>query len=118
MPVLVSWLVGAVLAVLAGWAVIGTVGDRRPADAQLYGLAVVEVLLLLRALVLGGRLVAGFEVDSTVTVVGYLISTVLVLPVGVVWGVSDRSRWGNGVLAVACATGIVLEVRLVQVLGA
>jgi hypothetical protein len=43
---------------------------------------------------------------------------VTLLPVGVGWGIADRSRWGNGVFAIAAATEAVLVMRLVQIWNA
>lgn len=112
-----AWVLVAAALVLAVWGVVGAVRAARPAGLQLLGMAVLEVALLLQAAVAGVRLVGGADVGSTGTVVAYLVASVVVLPAGALWGIADRSRWGNGVIAVACVTAAVLVVRLVQVWG-
>lgn len=112
-----AWvLVGASL-LLAAWAVVGAVRAARPGNAQLLTLAVLELLLVVQAVVAGVRLAGGAEVGNVATVVGYLVVSVVAVPAGVLWGIADRSRWGNGVIAVACVVAAVLVVRLVQVWG-
>lgn len=113
--VLARVLIAASL-VLAAWALVGAVRASRPGNAQLVALAVLELLLVLQALVVGIRLVGGADVPKA-TVVGYLLVSVVAVPAGVFWGVADRSRWGNGVIAIACVVTAVLVVRLVQVWG-
>jgi hypothetical protein len=50
-----------------------------------------------------------------VTFAGYLLTSVLLLPVGAFWAIGERSRWGNGVLALAGAVTAVVVLRLLQV---
>ncbi|HZI96820.1 MAG TPA: hypothetical protein VFD41_04760 [Actinomycetales bacterium] len=113
----VAWVLVAACLALALWGVVGSVRAARPAGPQLLGMAVLEVALLVQAVVAGVRLVGGADVPSTGTVVAYLVVSVIVLPAGALWGIADRSRWGNGVIAVSCLTAAVLVVRLVQVWG-
>ena len=109
-------LVAAML-VLAGWAVQAAVRGRRPSGAQLVALAVAEAVLLVQAV---GGVVALARTDhevSTPTFVGYLLASVVVLPLGTLWGIADHSRWGNGVIAIACVVVAVVMLRLLQVWG-
>lgn len=110
-----AWAVSGACLVLAVWAVVGAVRNRRPSGPQLLGLAVTEVLLLVQALVGVVLLVRGQHAVSTVVFAGYLLASVLLLPAGTFWGIADRSRWGNGVIAVACAAVVVVVLRMVQV---
>lgn len=114
----VVWVLVAVSLVLALWALVGSVRAARPSGAQMVALGVLEVLLLVQAVVAGVRLAAGADVESAVGVVGYLLVSVVVLPAGVLWGIGDRSRWGNGVIAASCVTTAAVVLRLVQVWGA
>lgn len=100
------------------WAAVAAARGQRVSDAQLLVAGGVETALLAQ-LVLGLFLLwrGGTGVDG-VTFVGYLLTSVLVLPVGVFWAVGERSRWGNGVLAFAGVVVAVLVLRLVQVWGA
>jgi hypothetical protein len=62
-----------------------------------------------------GLLLSGQRpVSSVVEFLGYQLATVLVLPAGVAWSLADRSRWGAGVLAVACLSVAVMTVRMNQ----
>ena len=113
----VAWVLVSAGLVLAVWGVVGAVRAARPSGPQLLAMAVLETCLLLQAAVAGVHLAGGADVPSTGTVVAYLVVSVLVLPAGAFWGIADRSRWGNGVIAVACVVAAVLTVRLVQVWG-
>jgi hypothetical protein len=104
--------------VVGGWAALAAARERRVSGAQLVVAAVVEVALLVQAgiaLVLLGT--GGRGVDA-VTFVGYLVTSVLLLPVGAFWAIGERSRWGNGVLALSGVVVAVVVLRLVQVWGA
>ncbi|MFP5347125.1 MAG: hypothetical protein ACLGIA_08860 [Actinomycetes bacterium] len=108
---------GAASLALAVWSLLGAVLNRRPSGPQLVGLAVVEVGLLVQAVVGVVALVRGGHHTSGVVFAGYLLASVLLLPIGTAWGIADRSRWGNGVLAIACAAVAVVVLRLLQVWG-
>ncbi|NUT54317.1 MAG: hypothetical protein HOV94_44560 [Saccharothrix sp.] len=56
------------------------------------------------------------ELDRA-TFVGYLLGVAVVLPLGAVWSVAERSRWGAGVLAVTCLSVPVMVLRLDQLWG-
>lgn len=78
-------------------------------------LMVLELGLLVQ-LVAGIVELAGTDRDvSGVVFVSYLVGALLVPPIGLVWAVAEKSRWGSGVLAVACLVAVVLELRLEQV---
>lgn len=78
-------------------------------------LGVVEAGLLAQ-LVVGIVQLTGTERDvSGVIFIGYLVGLLLVLPVGALWALAERSRWGAGALAVACLVVPILELRAYQV---
>jgi hypothetical protein len=84
-------------------------------DPLFWLLAVVEVGLLAQ-LVGGVVALARTERDiDAATFAGYLATIWLVLPLGVAWAASEKSRWGSGVLLVACLTVAVMLLRLRQV---
>jgi hypothetical protein len=111
----VAYVVGALATVTLVWSLGLLVANRSLTDSLFWGLALVEVALLIQS-------VAGFvalgktsrPVDG-VTFGAYLVTIVLVLPAATLWGVSDKTRWGTGVLAVGCFTVVVLLARLVQI---
>lgn len=80
-----------------------------------YVIAVVEALLVV-ALVWGIVAVANAdrEVEKTLFL-SYLITTVLIPPAAVLWGIGDKSRWGTGVVAVGLFTVSVMLIRTHQI---
>jgi hypothetical protein len=112
-----AWPVAGASLVLALWSTLGAAANRRPSGPQLVCLAVLEVALLVQAVLGVVAMVRGDHPISAVTFAGYLIASVLLLPAGTAWGIADRSRWGNGVLAIACFALAVVMLRLMQVWG-
>lgn len=109
-----AWSTVVFAAVLAGWCLIAAIRGVRPSRNQLIAAMVLAGLLVVQAV--GGFIalaVTDRQVDA-VTFVGYHLTTVTVLLAGVAWGIADRSRWGNGVFAIASATQVVLVIRLMQ----
>jgi hypothetical protein len=107
--------------VAALWSLVLVVADRpiTLATKPTLGLAAVVVLLevgLLVQAVAATVAVLGGDRDGldVATFFGYLIAVVAVLPVGAFWALGDRSRWGAGVLAVACMSVPVMILRLNQ----
>ncbi|MEU5693110.1 hypothetical protein [Actinosynnema sp. NPDC020468] len=106
--------------VAAAWSVLLAILDHpiTLSTKPTLGLAV-AVLTLEAGLVV--QLIAGIvQVASTdreletATFVGYLIGVVVVLPLGAFWSLAERSRWGAGVLAVACLSVPVMVLRMSQ----
>ncbi|HEX5532995.1 MAG TPA: hypothetical protein VFX33_04565 [Actinomycetales bacterium] len=110
-----AWVLAGAALVLAIWALAGAVRNVRPSGPQLAGLAVLEVALLVQAVIGAVALARTDRPVSAVTFVGYLIASVLLLPAGTLWGIADRSRWGNGVIAIACFAVSVVVLRMVQI---
>lgn len=111
----VAVILGTGAAALALWSLVAAVRGVRPSTGQLVAAAVLEGALLLQTIVgVVLMLTSGRDVDA-VTFVGYHLMALTVLVLGVGWGIADRSRWGNGVFAIAAATEIVLVLRLVQI---
>ncbi|MFE9750285.1 hypothetical protein ACFYOT_35725 [Saccharothrix saharensis] len=111
--------------VAALWSLVLVVTDRpiTLATKPTLGLAAVVVLLeaglLVQAVVAAVRVFGADrgEVDLA-TFLGYLVASIAVLPVGAFWALGDRSRWGAGVLAVACLSVPVMVLRLDQLWAA
>ena len=81
------------------WTVLGVLG-------------VVEVLLVAQ-LVVGIVQLSGTDRDvSGPFFVGYLIGSLLILPIGAFWALAESSRWGAGALAIACLVIPIVELRL------
>ncbi|MFI9009165.1 hypothetical protein ACIGNX_18255 [Actinosynnema sp. NPDC053489] len=111
--------------VAALWSLVLVVTDRpiTLATKPTLGLAAVVVLLevglLVQAVVAAVDALTGDRGDlEPATFLGYLVAVVAVLPVGSFWALGDRSRWGAGVLAVACLSVPVMILRLNQLWAA
>jgi hypothetical protein len=110
--------VAALTAALLVWSLVLLAIDRPLNDALFWGLAVAEAALVIQSI--AGFVALGLRsrpIDG-VTFGAYLVTIALTLPVAVLWGVSDKTRWGMGVVSVGCVTVIVLLVRLLQIWGA
>ena len=104
-----------VLAVAAGvYVALG----RTPDTLLVGACAVIEIALVVQAVIGIGQAATGDRAMDTFTFVGYLVGALLVLPAGVVWSLSERSRGATAVLVVAAVTVAFLIVRLGQVYGA
>lgn len=98
------------LAVLSG---VYVALDRSPDKVMIALLAVLEVGLLVQAVIGIGQVVGGGD-DLGVTFVGYLVAAVVVLPLGLLWSLGERSRGATAVLLVALLTVAFLVLRVVQ----
>jgi hypothetical protein len=71
-----------------------------------------EVLLVVRALAGVGTVTGDDPPDSMSTHVGYLVSSVCILPIAMRSIEGDRAVWSSGVIAVATLAVTVIAVRL------
>lgn len=112
-PVAVALVVALLL--LAAWTA-GLAGrDRRAGDRTLYALAGAEAVLVVQVLVAAVRTIAGERPDSLGAFVGYLLVTPFLLPLGLLYSVEERTRWGTLVLTVSCLATAVVVLRLLDV---
>jgi asparagine N-glycosylation enzyme membrane subunit Stt3 len=89
-------------------------GERPPwLDSMAWML---EVLLVIRALAGLGALAGGDSPASATTHVGYLISSVCVIPIALRSVAEDRGPWSIGVVAVAVLAVGVISVRMMMTL--
>ena len=106
------------ISLCVGLAIIGlAVADRRPLTLLAYGLVVAEVAALVQVLVAVVQAVRGERPQEVATFVGYALTSVLAPPIGAVWALSDKSRWGTGAAGVAVLVLAVLTLRMQQVWG-
>ena len=104
--------------VLAAWSLLTALLDRPTGPTHLAAAALVElgvVTLAARAVI---TLLAGDDRPAEVaTFLGYLITTLALLPTGVVLARMEPTRWGSAILCGAALIIPVLVVRLQQVWG-
>lgn len=103
---------------LLAWAVWFAIRDRAVILRQLWGASVVEVALLVQVAVAGVLAAQGRHAADGVTFWGYQLTALMVLPFAALWAFAERSRWSSVVLAVATATVMFLEYRMLQIWGA
>jgi hypothetical protein len=116
-PVTEPLVVGlVVLSLLLALVALGHLAvNRKPTLWLLGGLALLEVGLLLQ-LVLGVvLLVAGDHDVSAFTFVGYLVATLVILPLGTLWALAEPTRSGTAVLVLTTLVIPFLIVRLQQI---
>lgn len=108
-------LVVVLALILAGWATWRTIRDQPVVLRQLWGAAVVEAFLLVEVGVAIVLTVGGSPPADVPTFWGYLVTTLVVLPVAAAWAFAERTRWSSVVLLVAAVTVAFLQYRLLQV---
>ena len=111
-PLAVAVIAGSL--VMAGWSFLLVALTRGPQVSLLVGLGVLEALLLAQAVVAAVQLAGGDRPAETGVFVAYLVVSVVAVPAGALWALTDRSRWGPAVLGVACLVVAVLVLRLEQ----
>lgn len=108
----------AIAAVVVVWLVVLVALDRQPNDWLYAALALLE-LGLVAQLVIGLVRLGGDHAGVNVAAyVGYLVGSLMILPVAFLWSVGERSRAGTGVLLVAVVVLPVLFLRLHQLWSA
>src|SRR3954463_15646568 len=107
------------VAVVVAVLLVGLIAlDRQPNDWVYGALALLEVGLVAQLVVGLGRLGGEHGGVNVVAYVGYLVGSLVVLPVAFLWSVGERTRSGTGVLLVAVIVIPVLFLRLQQLWSA
>jgi hypothetical protein len=112
---LVWAVVGALCAIAFVVVVVQLVRDVPASNLVDALLALVEVGLLVQLVVGIVKVTDAPAHVSTVTYVGYLVGSLLILPAAWIWSQAERSRGGLGVLLVGIAVVPFLFLRLHQV---
>lgn len=108
-------LSAALAVVLAGWAGWRAARDLPVIWRQLQASAVVEAVLAIQAVVAVVMAATHGAPSDAATFWGYLVTTLIILPVAAAWSFAERTRWSSVVLLVAALTVAFLQLRLVQV---
>lgn len=100
---------------LAAAALLPTALNRSLRVLHLLGAAVVEVVVLVQAVVAAARLIGGYRPEQPALFVGYLLAALVILPLGALLAIAERSRWSGAVLAVAslALTGITWRLQMI-----
>jgi heme/copper-type cytochrome/quinol oxidase subunit 4 len=111
-------VLGVVAVVVALWLVVLLARDVQPDDYLYAALGLIEIGLLVQ-LVIGLVMVTGDHGGvNAPAYVGYLVGSLVILPVGFLWSLGERTRAGTGVLLVAVLVVPVLFLRLHQLWAA
>ena len=118
MVVPLSVVVVALSGALALWATWFVVRDRAVVLRQLWGGALVEVVLVVQAVVTLVVVLGGRGLHAPAEFWGYVVAQLVVLPVAAAWAFAERTRWSSVVLLVGAVTVAFLEYRLLHLWGA
>ena len=101
--------------VLAAWGFGLVLLNRPPTISLLAGGAVLEILLI--GFLIGGivQMLDSSRHFARAEFVGYLVATVIIPPVGAVWGWGEKTRSGTAVLAIAFLIIPIMVIRTQQV---
>ncbi len=110
-PVL-TWLVVALCLVLGAWAAWRAARDEPVVLRQLVGAGVVEAVLVVQLVAAAVLLATGHEVADGVTLWGYLVTVLFVLPAAGVVSFVERTRWSSVILVLAALTTGFLQYRI------
>jgi hypothetical protein len=116
---MIEWFAWAQVsvAVVAGvlCIVLGLAG-RAPADLTMGAALLVELLLIAQTVVaVVAPAVGNAPSGSALEFWVYLVTAAIIPPLGVVWGLVDRTRWSTVVLGVACLAVAVMVARMQQI---
>jgi hypothetical protein len=107
-----------VVMVLAGgsmlWGFLTAAVRKPPGAAQLLFAAAVELAAIVQLVVAVVQLATGFRPAELGTTIGYLVVSVLLIPLAWFWANNERTRWSGVVLAVAAAGLLVMTSRLLS----
>lgn len=115
---MIDWLANTIMVaslLLAGWSLVSAFLGRPMNIAHLIGIGALEVLLIAQVAVSTVLLVGGERPEQLAVFLSYLVTVVLVPPLCALWGLTERSKWGPGVIAFACLVLPALIVRLQQI---
>ena len=105
-----------IVALLIGaWCFVAAARDRWIGRPHLVGLVVVEAALLAQAIVAVVRIAGGERPEEFATFLGYLVTSVVVLPLAVALSFMERTRWGAVIAGAGAVVVAVLTLRLQQV---
>lgn len=109
---LLTWLVIALCVALGGWAAVRAVRDQPVILRQLLGAGVVEAVLIVQIVVIAVLQGTGAAVAEPVTLWGYAISVLFILPAAAAVSFLERTRWSSVILVLAALTTGFLQYRI------
>ena len=99
---------------LGAWSGLQAYRRRPTTDAQMIGAIVLEAALMAQTLIAIGKLIAGAELDESVTFIAYSLGILLPVPLGFYLARIERTRWGSLSLCFTAVVVAVMTLRLMQ----
>lgn len=91
--------------------------QRAPGTVNFYLALAAELALLVQLVIAIVKLAGPASAAEPVTFVGYLVASVLIVPIAVFWMIAERTKWGAVVLGIGYLVQVVVMYRLLQVWG-
>lgn len=107
------WVPLALALALAVWAAVRSVRDQPMVTRQLIAGGVIEAALLIQIVVVIVAVTVG-DHGAGVTLWGYLIVALVMMPAAAVVAMVERTRWSSVALIIACVTVAVMQLRIHQ----
>jgi bacteriorhodopsin len=101
--------------VVAAWCFVAAARNRWIDWSHLIGLIVVELALLAQVVAAGVRIGGGDHPQEFATFLGYLVVSVVMLPLVAGLAFMERTRWGSVIAGAGALVVAVLVLRLQQV---
>lgn len=112
----VWYVITAATLLYALWTLGYLAANKTPREPHVVGAGVVEVLLIMQAgIAIVLWIVDDGPIGNGATFVGYLLFTLLLLPVALFLALAEKSRWGTAILFFGALLVPVLTLRLQQV---
>jgi len=110
------WTQFVVAAVIGLVAVVAGLAGRKPNDATVGGLVLIELLLVAQVVIaLVAPAVGNPPRGNVLEFWVYAVSVLLVPPATIVWALIDRTRWSTVVLGAGAFTAVVMVYRMYQI---
>ena len=97
---------------VAAWSFLLAARGRAPQQPLLIGLGALEALLVVQLVIAVVLLFVQGAPDRLATFIGYLIASIVAVPIGAAWALAERSRSSTAVLGVVCIAVPVIVLRL------
>jgi hypothetical protein len=107
--------IGVAALALAAWLLVPVLRNQWINCRYVVALGVLEGALAAQAVLATVWMAQGNRPDELATFIGYLVASMLVVPLAVVLAYMERTRWGSVIVMVACLVTAVLMLRLHQV---
>jgi ABC-type Fe3+-siderophore transport system permease subunit len=108
-------IIGVASLALAGWVLVPVLRNRWIDCTHVVALGVLEGALVAQAVLATVWMAQGNRPSELATFIGYLVASVIILPLAVLLSYLERTRWGSVIVMAGCVVTAVLMLRLYQV---